>query len=358
VVVLELAPDGFGDLDGFERRSVMPPPWIRRWLPSFLYRPLMLVWFVRSLLKVRPDAIHAHDAAMLVPGIIGARLIGAKLVYDSHELATSVPYRERGWAWFVGAIERIVVRRCAAVITVSDGIAARLRGRYGLPQTPLVLRNVSALEVGDRGGLRIRLGAASDAPIILHQGAAAPGRGCEVLVDAVAQVDGVHLVFLGDPEPGYERALLARIDARNLGDRVSLLPSVPLDQLLAYTAEADVGVSLLQDTCDNHRLALPNKLFEYIAAGVPVVASALPETEGLVNHYGIGWCAKPDDASAVARALREAVARRRDPALHQRLLDAASELRWRHERERLISLYDALGGGRTGGSDAANEARR
>jgi glycosyltransferase involved in cell wall biosynthesis len=344
VFVLELAeiPPGAERLDGFARRSCMPPGWMRRSLPSAVCRPLMLLYFVRGIVRMRPDVVHAHDAAMLLPGIVGARLTGARLVYDSHELATSVPYRERGWAWFVAAIEHAVVPRCAAVITVSDGIAARLQERYGLPVTPTVVRNVSALKLHGTGRLRSGLGIDRAVPLVLHQGAPAPDRGCELLVDAVARLDGARLVFLGDPEPGYEAELSAQIDARRAADRVSLLPSVPLDELLSYTAEADVGVTLLQDTCENHRLALPNKLFEYIAAGVPIVASALPETERLIDAYGVGWCVKAGDAEALAQALVAALGARGDAGLKARLASAGDELTWRRERVRLIELYRAL----------------
>jgi glycosyltransferase involved in cell wall biosynthesis len=344
VVVLELASDAAGarQLDGFERLSVLPPPWIWPRLRSVVYRPVMLLWFIRGLLATQPDVVHAHDAAMLLPGIVGARLTGARLVYDSHELATSVPYRERGWAWFVGMIERLVVPRCAAVITVSDGIAARLRDRYALSTIPTVVRNVCALEPNGRGTLREKLGLGPEAPLVLHQGAPAPSRGCEVLVDAIAQLEGVHLAFLGDPEPGYGQELSGEIRARGIADRVSFLPNVSLGELLANTAEADVGVTLLQDSCDNHRLALPNKLFEYIAAGLPVVASALPETEKLVEAYGVGWCVPPDRPDALALALRRALSARNESTLRQRLAHAADDLQWGREQTRLLDLYRGL----------------
>ena len=263
VIVLELAPvpADASTLDGFTRRSVLPSRRLRRMLPFHLYRIAFLLYFVRGILAARPDVVHAHDAAMLLPGAFGARLTGARLVYDSHELATGVPYRERGWAWFVGTIERAVLPRCAAVIAVSDGIAARLRERYHLAVMPTVLRNVSALEASAGGGLRRRLGLDPDTSLVLHQGAPARARGCEVLVHAASLLDGAHVVFLGDPEPGYGEELSAKIRELGLGDRVRLLPSIALADLLAYTAEADVGVTLLQDTCENHRLALPNKLF-------------------------------------------------------------------------------------------------
>jgi glycosyltransferase involved in cell wall biosynthesis len=242
----------------------------------------------------------------------------------------------------VDRIERLVVPRCAAVITVSDGIARRLRDRYRLPELPVVVRNVSALQPNGHGDLRASLGLDPAAPLVLHQGAPAPSRGCEVLVDAVAQLDGVVLAFLGDPEPGYHDALAQRIREQGVSDRVRLLPSVPLERLLSYTSEADVGVTLLQDTCENHRLALPNKLFEYIAAGVPVVASALPETERLITEYGVGWCVPPDSAQSLAAALQDALRAREDPDLGRRLSHAADELRWAREQVRLLDVYRRL----------------
>jgi glycosyltransferase involved in cell wall biosynthesis len=344
VTLLELAPLSAEDseLEGFERRSCLPPAWMRRRLPFHLYRVAFLVSFVRGLAQLRPDVVHAHDAAMLLPGVIGARLIGAPLVYDSHELATSVPYRERLWARFVAGIERLVVPRCAAVITVSDGIAEQLRRRYSLRRTPTVVRNVTSLRAQGPGGLRMRVGIDARTPLILHQGAPAPARGCEILLAALQRLPGAHLAFLGDPEPGYAAVLRRVIREQRLQDRVTLLPGVPLEELLAQTAEADVGVTLLQDTCENHRLALPNKLFEYIAAGVPVVTSALPEIQRLVEDYGVGWCVTPNDPDALAQALRIALAHRQDDALRERLRRAAEELSWSREQHRLLGLYERL----------------
>jgi glycosyltransferase involved in cell wall biosynthesis len=351
VVVLELAPvPPHTRLDGFERRSVLPPAWMRRRLPFHLYRAAFLWWFVAGVRRERPDVVHAHDAAMLLPGVLGAWLTGAQLVYDSHELATSVPYRERSWAMFVAAIERLTVRRCAAVITVSEGIAGHLRERYELACTPTVVRNVSALAPDGRGGLRERLGVAVGTPLVLHQGAPAPARGCEILLDAIARLPDVHLAFLGDCEPGYAEELRRRVAQRGLDRRVRLLPSVPLEDLLAHTAEADVGVTLLQDTCLNHRLALPNKLFEYIAAGVPVVAADLPETRRLVEGYGVGWCVAPDDPAALAGTLRVALHGPRDPALPGRLARAAEGLSWEREQRGLLELYRELSTVRVSGT--------
>jgi glycosyltransferase involved in cell wall biosynthesis len=344
VTVVELAPvaPDATRLDGFRRRSCLPPAWVRRRLPTPVYRALFLVGFIRAARASAPDVIHAHDAPMLVPGWLAARLTGARLVYDSHELATGVAYHSRLWLGLVAAVERLTVPRAAAVLTVSDGIADRLGQRYRPRRPPVVVRNVSALDPTGRGALRATLGIGPEQLLILHQGAPAPGRGCEPLVAATARLPGVWLAFVGAPDPGYEPLLRAEIARHGVGDRVRLVPTVALGSLLAHTAEADVGVTLLQDTCENHRLALPNKLFEYIAAGVPVVASALPEMQRIVAGYGIGWCVPPGDVDALASALAAALGARTDPELTRCLRVARSELNWERERHRLLAVYEEL----------------
>jgi glycosyltransferase involved in cell wall biosynthesis/2-polyprenyl-3-methyl-5-hydroxy-6-metoxy-1,4-benzoquinol methylase len=344
VTVLELAPVAEPTLDGFARRSVLPPPWVRRALPFQLYRLVFAGSFATAIRATRPDVIHAHDAAMLLPGLVGRRLTGARLVYDAHELATGVPYRDGRWAAFVAGIERLALPRVAAVVTVSDGIADHLVGRYGLRSRPVVLRNVpeapEALPPRDER-LRRAVGVAAEAPLVLHQGSAAEGRGVEVLLEAVTRLEEVHLALLGPSEAETER--LDGI-ARGLGvaERLHVLPAVPVEELLAWTSGADVGVSLLQDSCENHRLALPNKVFEYLAAGLPVVTSDLPELRRLVSGRGVGWVTRPGDADALREVLAVAVADRGDPALGARVTAARDELRWARERWRLTALYDAL----------------
>jgi glycosyltransferase involved in cell wall biosynthesis len=313
-------------------------------LPGVARRALGAARISRIARRERPDAVHAHDAAMLAPGRAAARG-GAKLVYDSHELATGVPYHSRSWSGLVASVERLFVPRCDAVITVSDGIAERLQKRYGLCERPTVVRNLPDLpppREGDgieklRPALRI-----DAAPLVVHHGAVAADRGCESLLRSLQHLGDAHLLFLGAEGPYVDglRRLTAEL---GLGSRVHFHAPVPLADLLSYSSQADVGVTLLEDTCENHRLALPNKAFEYVAAGIPVVASDLPELRGLIERHGIGWSADPADPVAVAGALREAIASRDDGELRARLGRAAEELSWRRERARLLDLYERLG---------------
>jgi glycosyltransferase involved in cell wall biosynthesis len=316
-----------GELEGFA-------------LPSILYRLVFLASFVVALWRLRPQAVHAHDAAMLAPGWFGARAVGAVLVYDSHEYAAGVPYRERAWAALVSALERLFVPRCGLVITVSDGIAERLRVRYRLRRRPVVVRNFpdpSAYDAEfDGDDLRQVLGLAPEAPLALHLGAAALDRGCEALVRAVAGMsEDIQLLFLG--ADAHYAALLQGIAAGlGAGERVHFRPSVPVGQVLGYAGQADVGVSLLEGTCENHRLALPNKVFEYLAAGVPVVASDLPELRRTLAGQPAVVLADPTDEAAIAAALRAAMDGLRPPL--------PSSFQWSGEAARLVAAYADLGG--------------
>ena len=344
VVVVHLAGAGVPKAVTEEGYRVVPALGRRTRLPLHAHRLVMFAGFVRAVRRERPDVVHAHDAAMLAPGLAAARSVGARLVYDSHELATGVPYRERLWALFVRVLERAVIRRCDAVLTVSDGIADRLMELHGLGARPAVVRNVPDVTGPPGEGRLRRMLGIGDAPLVLHQGATARHRGCRQLVRAIASVPGAQLMFLGDEgDPGYGAVLAGLAAEHGLEERIHFMGSVPLEELLAETAEADVGVSLLEDVCENHRLALPNKVFEYIAAGVPVVVSRLPEVRRLVEEWGIGWTANASDPADIARALREALDGRGEPRLAESLREAALELSWAREQDRLLRVYDGLG---------------
>src|SRR5262249_13632575 len=129
VVVVHLPSGGEKEgSGGFRLRSATPPRWTRR-LPRSLWRIVALGSIALGARAERPDVVHANDIATLIPGYFAARLSGAKLVYDTHEYAVGVPYRKAVWAWLAATIERLLIGRCDAVITVSDGIAERLESR-------------------------------------------------------------------------------------------------------------------------------------------------------------------------------------------------------------------------------------
>lgn len=249
------------------------------------------------------DVYVAQDLPMLPVAVHAAQLHGAKLVYDSHELFAEQEFSEREkrvWR----EIEGRLIGRCDAVMTVNPSIARELEKRYAVPAVHVV-HNAERAQAGS-GRAKLfheRLQLPADALVLLMQGGLSAGRHLETLVAAMAHVANprVHLVILGD---GRLREDLQRQVARDrLSARVHLLPAVPQSELLAWTQAADAGVIPYQATCLNNYYCTPNKLFEFIAAGIPVLASDLPEIRRIVMGHGIGEVRQLADARQFGQAI-------------------------------------------------------
>ncbi len=300
--------------------------------------------------RIRPDLVHAHDLNALPIGWAIARLTGARLVYDSHELwADRSPGGNRpGWFTRTGIrAERFFGRRADAVITVSDGIAHLIERDAGL-RVAGVIRNLPEPAPpsadSERGGpLRRALGVGPDAPVLLYQGGLHPGRGLGVLVEAMARLPRgrTTLVFLGAGSLRPE--LEARAGDLSLGGDVRFLDAVPPGELAAWTRGATLGLHPIEDRSLNHRHCLPNKLFEYIQAGVPVLVSDLPEMRRVVEEYRVGETCPPGDPAALAERIGAMLSDPSRLATYRRnTVRAASELNWNREKSRLAAVYRRL----------------
>ncbi|MDT7856222.1 glycosyltransferase family 4 protein [Rubrivirga sp. S365] len=288
-------------------------PWPAGRGPAFFWRADRAV---RRLAGRTPAALYLASDLYVLPALAAAaRRHGGRLVYDSRELYAALdssagrPHVAAAWQ----AVEGRFIGRADAVLTVGDQIADRLAEAYGIAR-PTVLYNAPAPPPPDgeggadraragRDALRARLGLPDDGRVVvLYQGLLRAGRGLPALVEAARRVDGVRLVVIGEGELWDD---LARLGAP-LGDRFRLHPFVPPDALAALTPGADLGACLIEPLTESLRLSLPNKLFEYLAAGVPVIASPLPEIRRVVER-GVGVLADPADPAAVAAALRRAL---------------------------------------------------
>ncbi len=307
---------------------------------------------ISVLLRLQPDVLHAHDSNALVPVALAARRAGVPFVYDAHDLWLGRPRRDRSPLYFALSqvtyrlIERAFVPRAAAVITVSRPIADHLARRYGLDRVELVHNYPDHLPVAARD-LRDRSDGseiAADRRLVLYLGALMGGRGLEELVDAAPDFDGADLVLLGSGP--LEPELARRIGVAGTGERVHLLAPVPPDQVVDYAASADVGVSPIVPSCLNYRYSLPNKLFQYMAAGVPVVASDFPQVREVVRDSGcglvVGTSRPADIAAAVNRILSDPG---RALAMGQRGRAAVEErYNWSNAADVLLSVYAGLRG--------------
>lgn len=261
-------------------------------------------------LSIPAKVYHASDLYVLPALSRAADRHGGALTYDARELYPYVastagkPATRLFWL----TLERRYIRKTSGVFTVSNGIADKLVELYGITK-PHIVHNVPARPpVRSSSRLRLAVGSLPNTSIILHQGQMREHRGCQLLIDAMRDVDNSVLVFLGNGPLRSELQVLAKSLAVN--KRVHFLDPVDPSELLAYTASADVGVTLLEDVCLNHRLALPNKLFEYLVAHVPVVASNLPEIKRVVVDQDVGIVVDPTKRSQLIEALRQATSNR------------------------------------------------
>ena len=337
--------------DGARVRSVRPPGRAGNLLdrlPRRLRRPVLWGCYAWCATRARPDVVHAHDLPMLAPAWLAARTGRAALVYDTHEYAAGLPYHTPLARRLAGLLQRVLVPRCAAVIAVSEEAAEKLQRDHRLAIPPVVVRNVPTRSWEGAPGsrapvtdLRAQLGLGAE-PLVLHQGAAAPRRGCVQLVEAVAGLNGVHVLFLGDAEPDTGAAVRRAAGAHGVSGRVHLRSSVPLEVLLGHTEQADVGVCLSDPAWLNHRLTLSNKLFEYIAAGLPVVATRGTATGTLVERLGVGLTVAFGDRPALSAGIARMIRAREDPAFRERVAAAGRDLNWEREQDRLVEAYRRL----------------
>lgn len=336
-------------IQGVNVRHIRMPSWYipARFKPWFLVKAMgALLRGVVALLRAPADVYHAHDITALPACYLAARLRRKPLVFDAHELPLVEPNITR-WRRLSGvahALLRSMMRRCDCVITVSPPIADELRRRYGGPPATL-LRNIPAYQAPQPSQrLREHLGLDRGTRIALYQGNLQPDRGLDGLVRAARFLrPGAVLVLMG--RGALRTELEAQIERERVVDRVKLLPPVPYADLLAWTASADLGLIIYPRGYSlNVRMCLPNKLFEYLMAGVPVLASPLEAVSALIARYDVGSIVPSLEPEALGAALSQALAN--TSALERMRRNAraaaAGDLRWEREGQHLLDLYAGL----------------
>ncbi|MBL7940019.1 MAG: glycosyltransferase [Flavobacteriales bacterium] len=295
------------------------------------------------LLFSRSSLIVANDLDTLLASFLASRLRGKQLVYDSHEYFTEVPElverpRVRS-VWL--AIERWIFPKLERVITVNESIAKAYGERYG--KVLAVVRNIPMPR--DLGPLptRAELDLPTDRFILIMQGSGINvQRGAEEAVLAMRDQPNCLLLLVGggDAWPTLERM----VQENALQDRVRMLPRMPYERMMQCTRNADLGLSLDKDTNLNYRFSLPNKLFDYFRASIPVLVTDLPEVAGIVRQYDAGIVLQRPDPALIIQAVQELQA---DPSkvatLRRNATFAAAALDGRREVETLKSVFQGLG---------------
>lgn len=286
----------------------------------------------RDLLRFKPDLVIANDWRALPLAFAAKRGCGARIIYDSHEFAPE-EFAD-SWRWRLLARQHVVriedryIREADAIATVSDGIADALAQRYGLAR-PTVISNTPAWQAtAFRPTTR---------PItVLYHGAVVPRRGLETLIESVSLwPEDFRLVIRGPAQGGFDQHL--RNLAGPFGERIALEPPVPPDQLVSTAAQADIGIFLLSNSTTHARFAMPNKIFEYIQAGLMVITSDLPEIRRMIEAAGCGLLLSDDSPEGIATCLAGLDAARID-ACKRAALARAQDLNFEAEGGKLLAL--------------------
>ncbi|MBE6336924.1 MAG: glycosyltransferase family 4 protein [Lentimicrobiaceae bacterium] len=292
------------------------------------------------LLFHKADCLLSNDLDTLLPSFFISRMKRINLIYDSHEYFTEVPelvYRpkvQKVWR----TIEEFVLPKMKEMITVNESIADLFRDKYGIKVH--VIRNIPMRKMKPAPTTREALGLPNDKHILILQGSGINiHRGSEELVSAMQYLDDCVLLIIGG---GDVLPLLKKeVTDNHYEDRVRFFPRMPYQDMMAITQLAELGFTLDRDTNLNYKFSLPNKLFDYIQADVPIIASHLPEIERIIRNYNIGAFIDDHDPLTIARTIKDVISDEKTLLTWKNNLTfAAKDLCWENEENILMKIYE------------------
>ena len=296
--------------------------------------------------SLKADIYHAHDLNTLIPAYWAAKKTNAKTVYDSHELFTEIQIWGRIERYFYRKLEAFIIKRVDKVITINNSIAGELVKRYHIEYPKVIVNCPPPLKRGEANAydsvLRNAAGIPLDKRLVLYQGGFTQYRGLEELIEAFTYLDeSFCLVFMGYGKIRNELEVI--VYSKGLNNRIKFLPAVPQIELLKYTSSADLGVIPYKPVSLNNYYTLPNKLFEYINAGIPIIASDLPELRRIIKGYDIGYLFDPYKSESIADAIKYVFSdKERYAAIKANTSKAAGEYNWNKESKKLLECYSLL----------------
>jgi glycosyltransferase involved in cell wall biosynthesis len=300
--------------------------------------------FSHHLAQFSPDVVMAIDLPMLPVAMEVVRQCGAHFVYDSHELYSEQEFSAREKQHWKN-VEAKYIKFCDTVITVNPSIATLLEHRYHLNNVNVIYNAISCSHEPVKTQLFHDIfGLSADRKILLFQGGLTKGRHLETLIEAISylQNPNVDLVILGDGQLLSKLKLLTNTFGVN--KRVYFHPAVLQEKLLAYTQAADAGLIPYQATCLNNYYCTPNKLFEFIGAGIPLLTSDLPEIARIVKTYDFGLLGEMSTAKEFAKLIDDFFSdEERLVQWKKNVLQVRQQFCWKNEEEKLVNIFKGIG---------------
>ncbi|HEY0262548.1 MAG TPA: glycosyltransferase [Chitinophagales bacterium] len=292
------------------------------------YNLRLLIW----LLFQKADAVCAIDLDTIVPSYFSAKLKNQKLIYDAHEYFPFVPevidrpFTHKIWLW----VEKTFLPKADLIYTVSNSIAKQFEKQY--KKTVFLIRNIpfkKELEIVEK-----------TEKILLYQGAVNEGRGLEQLLLAMRQIPHKLYIF-GDGD--VKQKLEQLVEKYDLQMRVIFKGKVSPEVLWQETTKAYIGINLLENKGLSYWFSLPNKLFDYIQAGIPQLIMNFPDQVALNDQKPFGIALENLEEETIIHAINELLNNSELYAkLQNNCVALAAELTWENESKTLLSLYEKL----------------
>jgi glycosyltransferase involved in cell wall biosynthesis len=300
-----------------------------------LHRWSRTVDFYRRALGVvrreRPALLHCNDYNTMWIGVLSRFLGRPAVVYDTHELWPDRNLRPEPRGWLM-ACEWLFVRSADVIVASSPGHADIVSRRYRVAP-PHVVRNIP-----QRCGVT-PLAQPSEPDTAVYVGAVAPNRGIEQMLATLPLVDELRLRVMGPAREGYLPSLRRLAAELGVTDRLELVAPVGPDEVLRSVCGAAFGVALFQPTCLSHRLVAPNKVFEYLTAGLPSLVSDLPVIREFIRSHGVGCVVDPSEPSRIAEGARTLLDPATNRAMRAAVAIAVGTVTWENERRILERAY-------------------
>jgi glycosyltransferase involved in cell wall biosynthesis len=307
---------------------------------ALFYAHLNVRLFFYLLFK-KTDVILANDLDTLLPAYLVSKLRGKKLVYDSHEYFTEAEgltgrkFQKTVWE----KIEGWIFPKLKNVYTVNESIAHIYSNKYRV--NVRVVRNIPELKEWTSKKNRADIRLPDDKFIMVLQGAYIdPDRGGLEALQSLEYLENVLLLIIGS---GREMPLLKELASQEkYQGKVMILDKMPFSELMQYTMNADLGLTLDKPLHLNYKYSLPNKLFDYTHAGIPVLASDLPELRRIITEYKVGFLIETTTPKAIADRVNEIIQSNNLSDVRMACMSARSVLQWQREEEVLKEIFSQI----------------
>jgi glycosyltransferase involved in cell wall biosynthesis len=323
-------------------RLSVRPLWIKIGLIRHLYAYLLFNCKVLKDAVIKPpQVVHVNDLKALSLGVLLKFLTGSRLVYDCHEHETEDlklvgrPVQKK----LCKILEKNLIKFTDSVVTVSPEIAIDYENSYNI-RTELVLNappRVQSIQT-ETPNITVRnsLGLGDDVKIVLYLGGLVRGRGIECLLSTISMLpQNVHICFVGYGE--LEELIK---NSSDLNPRIHFHRAVEPSQVVSFVKSADVGISIIPNTCRSYDFCLPNKLFEYIHAGLPIVCSNLVSMRRFITKYRVGEIVDELSPENVASKILKVLSNKNDYL--KQMKDVQNEYCWERQEETLLGIYSKI----------------